>query len=166
MRAAETIKLGYVSPQTGPLAAFAEADDFVIKASWQTVKDGIEIGGATYQRRGGRQGQPVQSQPRRRGRQGADRRRRDRPDARRLDAGDHQPGLHPMRDRGDAVHLDGGAVAALFHRPAGEPWRPDLVEAVQLHLPLLLGARGRHRRLHQHVGPARDQQIGRRPLPE
>ena len=32
-RAAKPLKLGYVSPQTGPLAAFAEADDFVISAS-------------------------------------------------------------------------------------------------------------------------------------
>jgi TAT (twin-arginine translocation) pathway signal sequence len=30
VRAAKTIKLGYVSPQTGPLAAFAEANNFII----------------------------------------------------------------------------------------------------------------------------------------
>lgn len=30
MAQGETIKIGYVTPQTGPLAAFAEADDFVI----------------------------------------------------------------------------------------------------------------------------------------
>jgi hypothetical protein len=30
VRAATSIKFGYVSPQTGPLAAFAEADKFVI----------------------------------------------------------------------------------------------------------------------------------------
>ncbi len=30
VRAAQSLKLGYVSPQTGPLAAFAEADNFVI----------------------------------------------------------------------------------------------------------------------------------------
>ncbi len=30
VHAATTLKLGYVSPQTGPLAAFAEADNFVI----------------------------------------------------------------------------------------------------------------------------------------
>src|SRR5665213_657818 len=30
IRAAGTVKIGYVSPQTGPLAAFAGADDFVI----------------------------------------------------------------------------------------------------------------------------------------
>ena len=46
------------------------------------------------------------------------------------------------------------------------PGDPGIVEAVQLRLPLLLGPRGRHRRLHQHVGAARDQQEGRRPVPE
>ena len=30
---ARPIKLGYVSPQTGPLAAFAEADNFVLAGS-------------------------------------------------------------------------------------------------------------------------------------
>ena len=73
--------------------------------------------------RGHRQGQPVQSEPRRRGRQGADRPGQDRPDAGRLDAGDDQPGLDPVRDRGGAVHLDRGAVAALVHRPAGQSRR-------------------------------------------
>ncbi|MDE2374623.1 MAG: twin-arginine translocation signal domain-containing protein, partial [Hyphomicrobiales bacterium] len=29
VRAAQTLKLGYVSPQTGPLAPFAEADKFI-----------------------------------------------------------------------------------------------------------------------------------------
>ena len=53
-------------------------------------------------RRGDRQGQPVQSQPRRRGRQGADRARQGRPDAGRLDARDHQSRVHPVRDRGGA----------------------------------------------------------------
>src|SRR4051794_15556431 len=32
------IKLGYVSPQTGPLAAFGEADKFVIDAFLATTK--------------------------------------------------------------------------------------------------------------------------------
>jgi len=48
VHAAKTIKLGYVSPQTGPLAAFAEADDFVIRGFMETVKDGLKIGGETY----------------------------------------------------------------------------------------------------------------------
>src|SRR5262245_2091848 len=48
VHAAKSIKLGYVSPRTGPLAAFAEADDFVIKGFMETVKDGLKIGGDTY----------------------------------------------------------------------------------------------------------------------
>ena len=60
-----------------------------------------------------------------------------------------------------------GAVAALVHRPAGQPGRrPAGLEAVQLRLSLLLGPRGRDRGLHQHVGPAADQQDGRRAVPQ
>ena len=45
--AAKSIKLGYVSPQTGPLAAFAEADNFVISNFLNAVKGGIKVGNAT-----------------------------------------------------------------------------------------------------------------------
>ena len=45
---ARTIKLGYVSPQTGPLAAFAEADNFVLSNFHASVKDGMKIGGSTF----------------------------------------------------------------------------------------------------------------------
>ena len=48
VRAAKTLKLGYVSPQTGPLAAFAEADRFVISSFLEAVKGGIKAGGASY----------------------------------------------------------------------------------------------------------------------
>src|ERR1700688_1325450 len=48
VRAAKTIKLGYVSPQTGPLAAFAEANNFIISNFQNAVKDGIKAGNATY----------------------------------------------------------------------------------------------------------------------
>jgi len=47
VRAAQTLKLGYVSPQTGPLAPFAEADNFIISSFLNTVKGGIKVGGAT-----------------------------------------------------------------------------------------------------------------------
>ena len=67
------IKLGYVSPQTGPLAAFAEADNFMLAPVPEATKAGIKVGNATRAGRGRRQGQPVQSEPRRRGRQGTDR---------------------------------------------------------------------------------------------
>jgi branched-chain amino acid transport system substrate-binding protein len=45
---ARTIKLGYVSPQTGPLAAFAEADNFIIANFKDTLKGGLKIGNTTY----------------------------------------------------------------------------------------------------------------------
>ncbi|MEM9775722.1 MAG: ABC transporter substrate-binding protein, partial [Chloroflexota bacterium] len=44
-----TIKIGYVTPQTGPLAAFGEADDFIIAQMQEYVADGLELDGTTYQ---------------------------------------------------------------------------------------------------------------------
>ncbi len=44
---ARTIKLGYVSPQTGPLAAFAEADNFVVGNFKSAVKGGLKVGART-----------------------------------------------------------------------------------------------------------------------
>jgi branched-chain amino acid transport system substrate-binding protein len=43
--AAKPLKLGYVSPHTGPLAAFGEPDDFIIKGFLDTVKGGLKLGG-------------------------------------------------------------------------------------------------------------------------
>jgi branched-chain amino acid transport system substrate-binding protein len=44
---ARPIKLGYVSPQTGPLAAFAEADNFVLGQFRESMKGGLRAGSAT-----------------------------------------------------------------------------------------------------------------------
>jgi branched-chain amino acid transport system substrate-binding protein len=44
---AKPIKLGYVSPQTGPLAAFAEADNFVLGQFRESMKGGFKAGSAT-----------------------------------------------------------------------------------------------------------------------
>ena len=43
-----TIKIGYVTPQTGALAAFGEADTFVLDALREVFAAGVAIGGATY----------------------------------------------------------------------------------------------------------------------
>jgi branched-chain amino acid transport system substrate-binding protein len=43
-----TIKIGYVSPQTGPLAAFGEADQFVLDTVTELLAEGIEIGDTTH----------------------------------------------------------------------------------------------------------------------
>src|ERR1700716_4071424 len=47
--AAKTIKIGYVSPKSGPLAAFAEADDFILGQFRSTVKNGLKLRSETYQ---------------------------------------------------------------------------------------------------------------------
>jgi branched-chain amino acid transport system substrate-binding protein len=44
----EPVKLGYVSPQSGPLFAFGEADRFVIEGARAAFKDGLEIGGRAH----------------------------------------------------------------------------------------------------------------------
>lgn len=42
------IRVGHVSPRTGPLASFAEADDFVLAAIEEMFKAGLENNGKTY----------------------------------------------------------------------------------------------------------------------
>ena len=42
---AGTVKIGYVSPQTGPLAPFGEADRWVIERMQRALEEGIGIGG-------------------------------------------------------------------------------------------------------------------------
>jgi branched-chain amino acid transport system substrate-binding protein len=44
----KTIKIGCVTPTTGPLAFFAEADPFVIPQFRHAMANGVKIGGATY----------------------------------------------------------------------------------------------------------------------
>ncbi len=165
-RAAKTIKIGYVSPQTGPLAPFGEADKFVTANFQSFAKDGLKIGNATY---------PVevivkdsQSNPNRAAEVAKELIVSDKIDL--MLVASTPETTNPVSTQCEIeevpVHLHGRAVAALFHRPASRSRRAADLEAVQLHLSLLLGARGRHRRLHQHVGPGRDQQIDRRPVPQ
>ncbi|MEX0627816.1 MAG: ABC transporter substrate-binding protein, partial [Cucumibacter sp.] len=47
IRAQSAIKIGYVSPQSGPLAAFAEADNFIVSTMTQLIGAGIETAGGT-----------------------------------------------------------------------------------------------------------------------
>ncbi len=42
------IKLGYVSPQTGPLAPFAAADKYIIESLKHVLKNSISVGGKAY----------------------------------------------------------------------------------------------------------------------
>lgn len=43
-----TIKVGHVSPRTGPLAGFAEADDFVLEGIKAALAGGVENNGRSY----------------------------------------------------------------------------------------------------------------------
>jgi branched-chain amino acid transport system substrate-binding protein len=47
-QAGRRIKIGYVSPQTGPLAAFGEADKFVLGGIQQAFKGGLTIAGKNH----------------------------------------------------------------------------------------------------------------------
>ena len=44
----QPIKLGYVSPQSGPLFGFGEADSFVIEGARAALRNGLEIGGRAH----------------------------------------------------------------------------------------------------------------------
>ena len=46
--AGRPIKLGYVSPKAGPLAPFAEADDFVVADINRNLKEGVKIAGKLH----------------------------------------------------------------------------------------------------------------------
>ena len=46
--AADTLKIGYVSPQTGPLAPFGEADKWVIEQMKAALRNGITVGGRKH----------------------------------------------------------------------------------------------------------------------
>ncbi|MGH7072974.1 MAG: ABC transporter substrate-binding protein [Stellaceae bacterium] len=49
LAANRTIKIGYVSPATGPLAPFAAPDDFILGQVRKVLEPGLTIGGKTYQ---------------------------------------------------------------------------------------------------------------------
>ncbi len=46
---AKVIKIGHVSPKTGPLAGFGEADEFILKQVRDVLAKGLQSGGKTYQ---------------------------------------------------------------------------------------------------------------------
>jgi branched-chain amino acid transport system substrate-binding protein len=46
--AARTLKIGYVSPKTGPLAGFGEADDFILGGVRKALEGGLDVGGTSY----------------------------------------------------------------------------------------------------------------------
>lgn len=47
--ASDKIRIGYISPKTGPFAPFTEADDFIIDQVRKSLAGGLSIGGKTYE---------------------------------------------------------------------------------------------------------------------
>ena len=92
-QADQTIKIGFVSPLTGPAAGFGEPDPYVLGLAEGRVAKGITIGGKTYDVEIIDQGQPVDADAVRPGRERPDQHLERRPDADDVDAGDRQPGL-------------------------------------------------------------------------
>ena len=43
--AAKSVKLGFISPETGPIAAFGSADTFIVAEVRKTLSGGVDIGG-------------------------------------------------------------------------------------------------------------------------
>ena len=48
---AKVIKIGHVSPRTGPLAGFGEADTFILEQVRAILGKGLQSGGKTYRSR-------------------------------------------------------------------------------------------------------------------
>lgn len=46
--AQDTIRIGYITPQTGPLAPFGAADEFILAGIEDVLADGLEIDGTMY----------------------------------------------------------------------------------------------------------------------
>ena len=140
MPRAASIKIGHVSPRTGPLAGFGEADGFILEQVRGILAGGIAVGGKHLSGADHQQGQPVEREPRRRGRVRADPRRQGRPHRRRRDARHHQSGRRPGRGQRGALHHHQLPVAAVFLRPQGRSG-----QGLHLDLSFLLGPRGRDR---------------------
>ena len=160
-RPGQVIKIGHVSPRTGPLAGFGEADTFILEQVRGILGKGLQSGGKTYQVADRQQGQPVERQPRRRGRLRTDPLRQGRPAGHVGHARHHQSGVRPGRGQRGALHHHQLSVAAVFLRPQGRSR-----QGLHLDLSFLLGPRGRHRGVPRAVGRRADQQGRRRPVPQ
>ena len=47
-QAGDTLKVGFVSPRTGPLAGFGQTDGYVLDLARKALAGGLDIGGKKY----------------------------------------------------------------------------------------------------------------------
>ena len=161
--AAGTIKIGFVSPLTGPAAGFGEPDPYVVGLAKKAFAKGIVIAGKTWD---------VQI---------IEKDNQATPSVSAQVANDlihsegvdlllatstpevGQPRLRRGRGRGRPVHLDGGALGGVVLRPRRQARR---ALALPVHLPLLLRRAAVRRQLHPPVAAGADQQDRRRDVAE
>ncbi len=161
------LKLGYVTPQSGPLAAFAASDDFNIKGFMEATKGVVEAGGSTFDLEV--VVKDSQSNPNRAAEVAKELIVDDEVDL--MLVASTPETTNPVSTQCEIEQMPNISTMAPWQpwfigRQADPGRRPARVEALRLHLPLFLGPRGHHRGVPQHVEPARHQQGRRRPLPE
>ena len=142
------IKLGYVSPQTGPLAGFAEADKFIIDSFLAATKaKGLKFEVIV---------KDSQSNPT--ARRGTKERSHQIRSILSMVASTPEttPCVHDLRGRKRCVAFPRSRHGSPVHRPAGQSRRAGKWKR-SIRLTISFGGRGRHRGLHQYVGPARNQ---------
>jgi ABC-type branched-subunit amino acid transport system substrate-binding protein len=127
------IKIGHVSPKTGPLAGFGEADGFILEQVRGILSKGLQSGGRTYQV------QIISKDSQSSGSRAAEVASElilgDKVDLILASARHHQSGRRPGRGQRGALHHHQLSVAALFLRAQGRSG-----QGLHLDLPLLLGA--------------------------
>jgi branched-chain amino acid transport system substrate-binding protein len=148
------VRVGYVTPQTGPLAAFAEVDEFIINGVLEALSGGIASGGTTFTLEV--IVKDSQSNPNRAAEVARELIIDDEIDI--MLVGNTPETTNPVSTICEIEEIP--CISSLapwqpwFIGRQGQPGRPVDMGRVRLHLPRLLGSGGRHRRLHQHVEPA------------
>ena len=155
------IRVGHVSPQTGPLAGFAEADPYIIGEIQKIFAGGIENNGQSYSVE--IIAKDSQSNPNRAAEVASELILSNEVDI--ITAASTPDTTNPVADQAEVNEVPCITTDC--------PWQPyffgrngDPADGLRLDLPLLLGARGRHRRLRRAVGAERRREERRRALPQ
>ena len=152
-----TLKLGYVSPKTGPLAGFAEADDYIVEGINKAFAGGLQNNGKSWAVE--ILVRDSQSNPNRAAEVASQLILEDEVD---ILLGAATPDTtNPVADQAEVngtpcITTDCPWQPYFF----GRGGKPDT--GFELDLPFLLGPRRRHRQLHRHVGASRRREEGRR----
>jgi ABC-type branched-subunit amino acid transport system substrate-binding protein len=146
----KTIKIGHVSPKTGPLAGFGESDGFIIDQMNKILKPGLQSGGNTYQVQ--IISKDSQSSGTRAAEVAAELITRDKVDL--IVASSAPDTTNPVADQAEVNEVPCVTpVAALFLRPQRRSQ-----ERLHLDLSFLLGPGGRDRFVFADLGRGADQQ--------